>query len=210
MSMNYTDFAKMAGGDSSGSASNNASSSDDAETIYFLETSTPHLYDISVSGPYYPLDAIIPQVLRNFGEACLHEFIRDGHVVGFERITSPINNNPNKTKTIRLAREHNPTLASRLPSPAWVIMLLDMDIIQTLPGAFTHPPVRSLIPKGSFATQNEANTRLQQIAAELVASIPDSRVIDRSALTPGVLPLAILNDRSGNPPVGFSLTANRQ
>lgn len=72
MSMNYTDFAKMAGGDSSGSASNNASSSDDAETIYYLETSTPHLYDISVSGPYCPLDAIISQVLRNFGEACLH------------------------------------------------------------------------------------------------------------------------------------------
>ena len=41
------------------------------------------------------------------------EFIRDGHVVGFERITSPINNNPNQTKTIRLIREHNPTLASR-------------------------------------------------------------------------------------------------
>lgn len=72
MSMNYTDFVKMAGGESSGSASNNASSGDDAQTIYYLETSTPHLYDISVSGPYYQLDAIIPQVLRNFGEACLH------------------------------------------------------------------------------------------------------------------------------------------
>ena len=46
------------------------------------------------------------------------EFIRDGHVVGFERITSPINNNPNQPKTIRLVREHNPTLASRLPGPA--------------------------------------------------------------------------------------------
>jgi hypothetical protein len=72
MSMNYTDFVKMAGGESSGSASNDVGSSDDTETIYYLETSMPHLYDISVSGPYYPLDAIIPQVLRNFGEACLH------------------------------------------------------------------------------------------------------------------------------------------
>ena len=142
------------------------------------------------------------------------EFIHDGHVVGFERITSPINNNPNQTKTIRLIREHNPILASKLPGPAWVIMqtemLLDMDIMRTLPGGFTHPPVRSLTPKGSFATQNEANARLQQIAAELVAQIPGSRVVDRSALTPGVLSLAILNDRSGNPPIGFSLTANRQ
>jgi hypothetical protein len=142
------------------------------------------------------------------------DLVRGGHVVGFERITSPINNNPNQTKTIRLVREHNPIIASRLPGPAWVVMqtemLLDMDIMRTLPGAFTHPPVRSLTPKGSFATQNEANTRLQQIAAELVASIPGSRVVDRSSLTPGVMSLAVLNDRSGNPPVGFSLTANRQ
>lgn len=72
------------------------------------------------------------------------EFIRDGHVIGFERITSPINNNPNQTKTIRLVREHNPTLASRLPGPAWVIMqtemLLDMDIMRTLPGGFLTLP----------------------------------------------------------------------
>jgi hypothetical protein len=142
------------------------------------------------------------------------DLVRGGHVVCFERITSPINNNPNQTKTIRLVREHNPIIASRLPGPAWVVMqtemLLDMDIMRTLPGAFTHPPVRSLTPKGSFATQNEANTRLQQIAAELVASIPGSRVVDWSSLTPGVMSLAVLNDRSGNPPVGFSLTANRQ
>lgn len=71
-----------------------------------------------------------------------------------------------------------------------------------------HPPSR---PKLDFErVQNEANTRLQQIAAELVVVIPGSRMVDWSALTPGVLSLAILNDRSRNPPVGFSLTANRQ
>jgi hypothetical protein len=72
MSMNYMDFQKLAGGESSASDNGNSSGSRDAETIYYLETSTPHVYDISVSGPYYPLDTIIPQVLRNFGEACLH------------------------------------------------------------------------------------------------------------------------------------------
>jgi hypothetical protein len=74
MSMNYMDFQKLAGGESSTPASSDGDDSGnrDAETIYYLETSTPHTYDISVSGPYYPLDTIIPQVLRNFGEACLH------------------------------------------------------------------------------------------------------------------------------------------
>lgn len=74
MSMSYADFQKIGGGESSASASDerDGSSNRDAETVYYLETSTPHTYDISVSGPYYPLDTIIPQVLRNFGEACLH------------------------------------------------------------------------------------------------------------------------------------------
>ena len=74
MSMSYADFQQMGRGESSASASDDGDGSGnrDKETIYYLETSTPHKYDISVSGPYYPLDAIIPQVLRNFGEACLH------------------------------------------------------------------------------------------------------------------------------------------
>ena len=77
MSMNCTDFVKMAAGESSGSASgddvnSNGGGNLDAETIYYLETYTPHLDDISVSGSYYPLDAIVPRVPRSFGEACLH------------------------------------------------------------------------------------------------------------------------------------------
>jgi hypothetical protein len=72
MSVNYADFAKMAGGGSSASAIGHSGSSDDAGVIYYLETSTPHTYNISVSGPYYPLDTIIPHVLRSFGESCPH------------------------------------------------------------------------------------------------------------------------------------------
>ena len=72
MSMKYMDFQKLAGGESSTSTSGDGGSSGDTDTIYYLETSTPHTYDISVSGPYCPHDAIIPQVLRNFGEECLH------------------------------------------------------------------------------------------------------------------------------------------
>jgi len=72
MSMNFADLGKLANRESSASVSGGGGDSGEAETIYYLETSTPHLYNVSVSGPYYPLDAIIPQVLHNFGEACLH------------------------------------------------------------------------------------------------------------------------------------------
>ena len=51
VNMSYTDFEKLAGDESSGPASTNGDGSDDAGTIYYLETSTPHLYDIFVSDP---------------------------------------------------------------------------------------------------------------------------------------------------------------
>lgn len=38
------------------------------ETIYYLHVSTPHLHAISIQGPFYPLDAIITQVVANFGD----------------------------------------------------------------------------------------------------------------------------------------------
>lgn len=105
-------------------------------------------------------------------------------------------------------------MAARLPGPAWVVMqtemLFDMEVMRTLAGAEFHPPVKSLVPKGSFATQSEANARQRQVVEELVAKIPGSRMVDRSDLTPGVLSLAVINDRSGDPPVGFSLMASRQ
>jgi hypothetical protein len=69
MSMNYMDFQRLSGGSHLLWTSAMAIVVAKAETIYYLETSTPHMYDISVSGPYYPLDAIIPQVLRNFGRS---------------------------------------------------------------------------------------------------------------------------------------------
>jgi hypothetical protein len=71
MSLNFNDFSKLAKEQTSSTDNGDgSSSSDDAETIYYLETSTPHTYDISLSGPYFPLDSIIRQVMHNFGDEC--------------------------------------------------------------------------------------------------------------------------------------------
>jgi hypothetical protein len=72
------------------------------------------------------------------------------------------------------------------------------------------PPIKSLKPKGSFLKQSQADAKVRQVAEQLKASIRGSRIVDRSALTPGVLSLAIINDQSGEPPRGFSLMASRQ
>jgi hypothetical protein len=72
------------------------------------------------------------------------------------------------------------------------------------------PPIKSLRPKGSFLKQSQADAKVRQIAEELKASIRGSRVVDRSALTPELLTLAVINDQSGDPPQGLSLMASCQ
>ena len=242
MSMSYHDFVRAAGGDPSISARARGSGSPegDPNTIYYFETSTRHLHDISVSGPYFPLDEIVPQVLHNFGDACsqgscqptihprsaatianiselgreafLDAFLQDDHVAVFDRITSPINNNPNQTKTIRLIREHNPAMAASLPGPAWVVLqtevLLNADTAGILTGPrTTPPPVKSLVPKGTFANQGLANARAHEVVSELAAGIRGARVLDRSYMRPGFLVLHVVNHGSGDPSVAFDVTA---
>jgi hypothetical protein len=70
MSINFNYFSKLAKDQTSATDSGDSSSGSDAETIYYLETSTPHTYDIAVSGPYFPLDSVIRQVMHNFGDEC--------------------------------------------------------------------------------------------------------------------------------------------
>jgi hypothetical protein len=89
-------------------------------------------------------------------------------------------------------------------------MLFDMEVMLSVPGAEQDPPVRSLVPKGAFETKSQADAKLREVAQELVASIRGSRVVDRSITTPGVLSLAVMNDLSEDPPVGFMLMATPQ
>jgi len=88
--------------------------------------------------------------------------------------------------------------------------LFDMEVMRNLPGAQANPPVRSLVPKGAFETKSQADARVREVAEQLMASIRGSRIVDRSIMTPGVLCLTVINDRGGDPPVGFSLMASRQ
>jgi hypothetical protein len=72
------------------------------------------------------------------------------------------------------------------------------------------PPIKSLKPKGSFLKKSQADERVRQVADELMKSMRGARIVNRSAFTPGVLSLAVINDQSGDLPRGDSLMASRQ
>jgi len=98
------------------------------DTVYYLMTATPHSYDLSFLGLFYPLDAIIPQVIRSFGQdytqgsVDFHDkFIRNRHVVGFDQITVLDRYDRTHKQTVQLVKEHNPHMATKLPADGWVV-----------------------------------------------------------------------------------------
>lgn len=183
-------------------------STDGPDTLYYLETSVPHLYDISISGPYYPLDTIVSQIEFHSATECIegnHLFISplsdsgansqldtglndfrtryllNGHVLPFDRVTSAINHDPSKTKTVRLIREHNPNMASRLPCTAYPVRstVPEQDIMAAWGG---HSPtgttaVRSVTLHGTFDNKASADAHAQIVAERLEAQTPGSRLV---------------------------------
>lgn len=97
----------------------------DRDTIYYLKTSTPHVNDISISGPYYPLEAIIPQVRHHLSarsptsvEAFDQMLSEWPGLQSFQHFKAPI---AGGHMIIELAKEKNRNVAAALPGPVWYI-----------------------------------------------------------------------------------------
>ncbi|KAK4544584.1 hypothetical protein LTR36_004156 [Oleoguttula mirabilis] len=165
-----------------------------AGTIYYLQTSTPHLYDISVSGPYHSIDAVVAQAMINFGAQCrpgqttVQDLVREGVFAGAEHVTSPINHDPNRTKTIRVLTEHNPSMAARLPGPAWCVIVAQvaMDQIDHAAGSSgDHVPVKDVRVHGTFGDEASANEAAQRVAQEFASRVRGGRVVDQRPAATG-------------------------
>ncbi|KAK4899916.1 hypothetical protein LTR27_002677 [Elasticomyces elasticus] len=134
-------------------------------TIYYLQTSTPHLYDTSISGPYHNLDAIAAQIQRNFGAEC-----QPGTQYLDEMLEAGINGNPSLTKTARILRETNPTMLAQLPGPTWYIVVAELAVeIASLglsdPGASM--PLEDAQVHGTFGDASAANDAARQLPSQL-------------------------------------------
>ncbi|KAK3620028.1 hypothetical protein LTR56_023666 [Elasticomyces elasticus] len=145
----------------------------DSGTIYYLQTSTPHLYDTSISGPYHNLDAIAAQIERNFGAECqpgtqyLDEMLEAGMEI--MHVTSPmlVNGNPNLTKTARILRETNPTMLAQLPGPAWYIVVAEIAVEIAAMGSSdsgASMPLEDAQVHGTYGAETSANDAARQLA----------------------------------------------
>lgn len=115
----------------------------------------------------------------------MEDCVRDGHVLSFEHISSPHKDDTNKTKKIRLVKEHNPALASKLPGESWVVWsgAPALNVIQS--PAYNPANEDDLVPlteaevHGSFANQSDAIALARQVARGIVAQNPGSQSNER-------------------------------
>lgn len=153
-------------------------------------TATPHSSDLSFLGPFYPLDTIVPQVTRSFGldytqsSVDFHDnFIRNRHVVGFEQITVLDRYDPSNKRTVRLMKEKNAQMASRLPADAWVVWSGESGPEITMEWLRhgvepTHAPVRTATIHSCFDNRTAAVAKAQEVANDFMARTPGSHLFE--------------------------------
>lgn len=116
-------------------------------------------------------------MLLNFGPQCRQggetvlECAEAGRLGGMEHITSPIDNDQNRTKTCRIIKETNREVKARLPGTAYVVIQTDPDL-ETIRSLGGRPPsdgipVHAMEVHGSFTEQAPAAARARQIAEEM-------------------------------------------
>lgn len=159
----------------------------DESTIYYLHTSTPHLHDISISGPYVSLEAIGRQMINNFGPECrqgletVMECAESGTLGRIQHIASPIGRDANRTKTCGIIKETNATVKASLPGIAYVVLSLAPDLElagRGVRGPGDSVPVLEMDVHGTFLDEAPANTRARQMATEKANAITNGRIRD--------------------------------
>lgn len=193
MRLSFADFSRMG----RGSQNTPSSDRDGPGTIYYLKTSTPHLLDVSVSGPYKDLEAVHDQAWHNFGDECqvgqslLQDFEMDGRAMPFDHIESPINGDPNKKRRIELIRKTKPALAARLPCPVWNVMKAEI-ATEAFAAGPTGPnrdamPVEDVDIVDSFESEDAAKQAAEHVVRELAGPGNRTPILQSSPFTAGVV-----------------------
>lgn len=161
--------------------------------IYYLRTSQPHIHDVTISGPYYPIGMIRPQMLQKLGETShaafmyFHEAFPDDTagegpigLTNWGRLIGPLDNNPRHTIKVELLTEHNPAIAATLPRPCYRIMFSKC---KQLPGTkteqfrrvFGYGPLKDMEIHGAFLDRDKAEAAARRVLKEKLEEFPGSQ-----------------------------------
>ena len=152
----------------------------EGRTLYYLKTTLPSWHDIAISGPFHCLEAVFPNLCVRLAdtkacEAAFEKHTQDGRLINqFLRLSAPLTSDPTKTIVIELLRMENPSMAARLPGPAWNVTygeFLGLDEERGEPlasGVMGAAATKELDILGSFASEAEAERSARRVLRERV------------------------------------------
>ncbi len=171
------------------------------DTIYYVKTSKPHLNDVALAGPFYPLEDALVHMLEKLrahdsvaGESMLDDLVSSyeggRRFAGFIHLNAPLPDG--NIMKIELLDEHNPRVARGLPAgdDAWYVavgepILRDDGARRAADG---HPPVRDMNVHATYTTKEEANAAARQVLQELKTDAAgDDRAVVETNSTRGLV-----------------------
>ncbi|WPA99414.1 uncharacterized protein RHO25_004031 [Cercospora beticola] len=147
------------------------------DSIYYLRTCVttyePPLRDMMISGPYKYLSQVFHEARQYFGRDSqpgirrLEDFVdRDGCLIPFERISSPIDRKFKWEATVECISREDPKLAERLPCTVWNVFFYEPE-----PGC---PMARNMYIHGSSESKSRAEAAATQKLGSLLAEMGES------------------------------------
>lgn len=153
----------------------------DLETIYHLRTSKPHIKDISMSGPYFPVEAVVEQVRHRLTvEGCMEGLQTFDDIVGAGQLSDLMHLNASMRDgniiKFELLPEKNAEVARAWPRQVWKVLVATPDLTnfpnRTNRGQQTsqdHPPTKDMEVHKTFTTKEAAIRDAQQVLQALKA-----------------------------------------
>lgn len=151
--------------------------SPERETIYFIRKSTPHLYDVTMSGPFYPRFNIVEQIkgclhkISLFGLSAITEIGEDeAKLSRLISLSAPLDACLTNVVKFEIIAEHNPHLAAHLPCPVYNVSTAAPLVPRNMaafnaerdPGQY--PLVSQMDIHGSYLTLNEAKAKAEELS----------------------------------------------
>lgn len=162
----------------------------DPDILYYLKTSKPHIGDITISGPYYPIDNMIEQIRWRLsqenspqGSRTFEELLEAPGIGGIEHLNAPLPDG--EVMRLQIQRERNAEVAAALRGRAPGTPLSTYKVYETVPDPSTHDanyeheedfvPLREANIHATFTTKEAATRSATDLVKEWERRWPDCR-----------------------------------
>ena len=146
----------------------------DPDVIYYLKITKPHIQDIVISGPCYPLEQIFDQLLIKLkierspqSEAILDELVLSGAFLNLGHFNAPLPDG--NTMRLELLRERNAEVARMWPGMVWHVVIATPVMKDGFPVGERHPRIEEAEIHATFTTKEAANADAEKVLEDLKA-----------------------------------------